>query len=170
MIPACVPGVLRRLHILSLEVQRMPKQYGQEFALPADYPYESVSTIGTHDMGTLRQWWAEDEARAARFYRDVLHGTGQPPGDASPDLCRQVVQQHLDGTSMLCILSLQDWLSMDGDLRNPRADEEQINVPADPHHHWQYRMHLNIEQLQRARQFNDRLRDMLRRSDRMPEL
>ncbi|MDE7389277.1 MAG: 4-alpha-glucanotransferase, partial [Muribaculaceae bacterium] len=44
MIPASVPSVLADLQILSLEVQRMPKEYGREFGHPAGYPYMSVCT------------------------------------------------------------------------------------------------------------------------------
>ena len=42
MIPDCVPGVMQKHQILSLELQRMPQEYGQLFANPAHYPYRSV--------------------------------------------------------------------------------------------------------------------------------
>ena len=50
MIPDCVPEVMRRLGILSLEIQRMPKSAGELFADPSRYPYLSVCTTSTHDM------------------------------------------------------------------------------------------------------------------------
>ena len=60
MIPGCVAWVMNDLRILSLEIQRMPKDPAQEFGHPDWYPYRSVCTISTHDMSTLRGWWEED--------------------------------------------------------------------------------------------------------------
>ena len=48
---------------------------------------------------------------------------------------------------MLCILTIQDWLSIDEKLRLKDENAERINIPANPHHYWRYRMHLNIEDL-----------------------
>lgn len=50
MVPSSVKGVLERLAVLSLEIERMPKAYGVRFAPPAGNPYLSVCTIATHDM------------------------------------------------------------------------------------------------------------------------
>ena len=54
MIPACVPEVLNKLQILSLEIERMPKRLGETFADTKKYPYLSVATPSTHDMSVLR--------------------------------------------------------------------------------------------------------------------
>ena len=43
-VPACVPVLMKRLGLLSLEIQRMPKALGQELSRPADAPYLSVVT------------------------------------------------------------------------------------------------------------------------------
>ncbi|HEX7261706.1 MAG TPA: 4-alpha-glucanotransferase, partial [Luteolibacter sp.] len=67
MVPACVPGVLKELGILSLEVQRMPKTHEIEFFDPKHAPYMSVVSPSTHDMATLRSWWSEDPAATGRF-------------------------------------------------------------------------------------------------------
>jgi 4-alpha-glucanotransferase len=60
LVPACVPQVMRDLGLLSLEIQRMPKELGREFSHPKDAPYLSVVTPATHDMSTIRGWWEED--------------------------------------------------------------------------------------------------------------
>lgn len=67
---------------------------------------------------------------------------------------------------MLCILPLQDWLSMDGNLRRHNPLEEQINVPANARHYWRYRMHITIEQLLSQDLFNRRLADMIHETGR----
>ena len=72
MIPACVPQVLAQLQILSLEVQRMPKEYGVEFGHTDKYPYSSVATTSTHDMSGIRRWWAESPERSGRYARHIL--------------------------------------------------------------------------------------------------
>lgn len=67
---------------------------------------------------------------------------------------------------MLCANSLQDYMAIDGDLRNPYYEEEQINVPSNPNQYWNYRMHLTIEQLAGASSFNEKLRMLIKSSGR----
>lgn len=166
MIPACVAWVMNELRILSLEIQRMPKDPSQEFGHPEWYPYRSVCTISTHDMSTLRGWWEEDAQQTQRYYNHVLGHYGTAPAVATPELCEQVVRAHLTSNSMLSILSFQDWMSVDGQLRNPNVAEERINVPANPRHYWRYRMHLTLEQLMAADDLNNKIRQMIADSGR----
>jgi 4-alpha-glucanotransferase len=67
---------------------------------------------------------------------------------------------------MLTILPLQDWLSMDGALRRLNPHDERINVPANSRHYWRYRMHMSVEQLSEAKEFNDTLSGMIAASGR----
>ena len=166
MIPACVPAVLDNLKMLTLEIQRMPKQVGVTFASPRQYPWMSVCCIATHDMSPLRLWWTEDRALTQQFYNDVLGRGGEAPKEAPADVCEQVVRQHLESPSLLCLLGFQDWTSMDEDLRNPDFEGERINVPANPRHYWRYRMHVTVEDLIKNDAFNTRLRDMIEKSGR----
>ncbi|MBQ8500882.1 MAG: 4-alpha-glucanotransferase [Bacteroides sp.] len=166
MIPDCVAGVMNELRILSLEIQRMPKDPTQEFGHLDWYPYRSVCTISTHDMSTLRGWWEEDAAQTQRYYNHVLGREGAAPAVASAEICEQIVRAHLDSNSILSILSLQDWFSIDGELRYPNAQEERINVPANPRHYWRYRMHLTLEKLLKADALNDKIRGMIRQTGR----
>ena len=166
MVPACVGPVMQRLGILSLEIEAMPKEYGVPFAQLQHNPYRSVDTIFTHDMPTLRLWWRENAERTQLYYNTVLEHKGDAPKDASGRLCEEVVAQHLNCPSMLCLISLQDWLSIDENLRNPNIEEERINVPADPKHYWRYRMHLPISELQKAKALNKRLHALITRSGR----
>jgi len=166
MIPATVPQVMDALRILSLEIQRMPKDPTQEFANPAWYPYLSVCTTSTHDMNPIRAWWEEDRLVTEHFYHDMLGAQGETPFYCEPWICRQIVEQHLWSPAMLTILPLQDWLSMDGALRRDNPNDERINVPANPRHYWRYRMHLTIEQLQSADEFNSLLSGLIKTSGR----
>ena len=166
MIPDCVAWVMNDLRILSLEIQRMPKDPKQDFGHPDWYPYRSVCTISTHDMSTLRGWWEEDAAQTQRYYNTVLGHAGAAPASATPELCEEVVNAHLQSNSILSILSWQDWISVDGALRNPDAQAERINVPANPRHYWRWRMHLTLEQLLQADELNEKIRTMIEAAGR----
>ncbi len=159
MIPACVPAVMQQLEILSLEIQRMPKDPGSTFGDTWSYPYYSVCTTSTHDMGGIRQWWEEDRDRSRDFYNNVLHEHGAAPYYAEPWVCDRIVDLHLASPSMLCILPWQDWLSIDANLRRENPNDEIINVPANPQHYWRYRMHLTIAELASHTEFTSYLRD-----------
>lgn len=169
MIPDCVAWVMNDLRILSLEIQRMPKNPAEEFGRLNEYPYRSVCTFSTHDMSTLRGWWEEDYQQTQRYYNQMLGHYGAAPAIATPELCEEVVRNHLYSNSILCILSLQDWLSMDGKWRNPNVQEERINIPANPRHYWRYRMHLTLEQLMKAESLNEKIRELVKQTGRNPE-
>lgn len=166
MIPDCVPETMRMLQILSLEIQRMPKTMNESFADPGRYPYLSVCTTSTHDMNPLRAWWEEDRGVTERFYREVLHGEGPVPEHCEAWICRRIVEMHLSSPAMFTILPLQDWLSMDETLRAPDPSRERINVPAIPRYYWRYRMHLTLEELLAAEDYNTTLCDMIAVSGR----
>ena len=166
MIPDCVPWVMNDLRILSLEIQRMPKDPKQEFANPYAYPYRSVCTISTHDMSTLRGWWEEDPGHTQRYYNYVLGHEGVAPAAATASLCEEIVNHHLRGSSILSILSWQDWLSINDKWRNPDAHAERINIPANPRHYWRWRMHITLEQLMKADELNNRIRSLIANSGR----
>jgi hypothetical protein len=129
-------------------------------------PYRSVCTISTHDMPMLRQWWDENWERAQSYYNSVLWHDGPAPHPMPGWLARDIVCQHLASPSMLCLLSLQDWLATDETLRHPDPNSERINIPANSRHYWRWRMPLTLEQLMQADDFNDSIRDMITRSGR----
>lgn len=166
MVPASVKGVLEKLHILSLEIQRMPKQYGVRFDQLMNNPYYSVSTIATHDMQPLRLWWKEQVCERNAYWQEVLQRAGTAPTLLTPEECQTVITAHLASPSMLCLLAWQDWIGIDEALRREEVEEEQINVPANPNHYWGYRMHLTIEQLKKATEYNQKLQQLIVRSGR----
>ena len=166
MIPACVPAVMEELRILSLEIQRMPKGYGCSFDNPANYPYYSVCTTSTHDMSGIRGWWEEDPALIQHYYNELLHQRGKAPVDCEAWICENIVRQHLDSPAMLTILPLQDWMAIDEHLRYADFHAERINVPANPLNYWRYRMHLTLEELLEAEDFNRQVSRLVAQSGR----
>lgn len=166
MIPECVPTVMNALQILSLEIQRMPKDPEMEFGHLLEYPYSSVCTFSTHDMSTLRMWWQEDAEKTQKYYNFQMGHWGDAPKEATPEICYDIVRNQLFSQSMLCIMSFQDWLSISGRWRLDDADKERINVPANPKHYWRYRMHLSIEELLKANELNNAITHIIDESGR----
>ena len=166
MVPDCVAWVMNELRILSLEIQSMPKDPSVRFGHLDRNPYRSVATISSHDMPTLRQWWDEDWDRTQDYYNNSLGRQGAAPHPLPGWLARDIIREHLQSPSMLCILSIQDWLAIDENLRLADANAERINIPANPKHYWRYRMHLNIEDLMKNRDFMANVSELVAQSGR----
>ncbi len=166
MVPACVPEAMKQMGLLSLEVQRMPKRLHQEFSHPKDAPYLSVVTPSTHDMSTVRGWWREDRNVIQRFYNQELGLPGPAPEECEPWINQAIILQHLASPAMWSIFQLQDLLGTDPHLRRANPAEERINVPADSKNYWRYRMHLWLEDLLQANDFNCQLKQGIEQSGR----
>jgi 4-alpha-glucanotransferase len=157
---------MKNLGLLSLEIQRMPKDPTRIFAHPADAPYLSVVTPSTHDMNPIRAWWEEDRKKTQQFYNNEIGQWGDASFFCEPWVAKAILLQHLYSPAMWSIFQLQDLLAMDGELRRKDPHEERINDPSNPKHYWRYRMHLTIEELSDADKFNEELHEMIKSSDR----
>jgi 4-alpha-glucanotransferase len=166
MVPHSVPEVMQQLGILSLEIQRMPKNPQTEFFHPKDAPYLSVITPSSHDMSTIRGWWEENREKTQRFYNQILGEHGTAPYFCEPWVNRAVILQHLYSPAMWAVFQLQDILGMNEKLRREDPSEERINNPANPNHYWNYRMHIPLEQLIKEKDFNKELKDYISNSGR----
>ncbi len=167
MVPDCVPWVMNELKILSLELQSMPKDPAVKFGHLSRNPYRSVCTISSHDMPTLRMWWDENISRTQEYYNTMLHRQGPAPHPLPGWLASDIISRHLTSPSMLCVLSIQDWLAIDERLRLPDADAERINIPANPKHYWRYRMHLTIEELGADKKFVENIAELISQAGRI---
>lgn len=166
MVPETVPDVMNELEILSLEIQRMPKMPNHEFAMPDEAPYLSVCTTSTHDMTPIRAWWEEDPHLTQRFYNRALGIQGPAPEKCEAWIAERIVRQHLESPAMLVILPWQDWMSVESDLCASDPFSERINVPSNPRNFWCYRMHMNLEDLNKEKEFNNRLQEMINQAGR----
>jgi 4-alpha-glucanotransferase len=168
LVPGSVPDVMKQLGLLSLEIQRMPKQTEREFFHPNDAPYLSVVTPSTHDMSTIRGWWEEDRKKTQRFFNYELGQWGDAPYFCEPWINRSILIQHLYSPAMWSIFQLQDILGISKELRRENPHEERINVPAIPKYYWRYRMHLFLEDLLNADEFNNELKGNIEACGRAP--
>jgi len=166
LVPTCVPDLMKQLGLLSLEIQRMPKDPNREFFDPADAPYLSVVTPSTHDMSTIRGWWEEDRSRIERFYHQFLHKHGDTPLFCEPEINKDIILQHLNSPAMWCVFQLQDLMGIDAKIRRLNPNDERINIPANPKHYWRYRMHLTLEDLLGLTEFNQQVQTLVSGSGR----
>ena len=166
MVPSCVPDVMKQTGMLSLEIQRMPKDSSKEFFNPTTAPYLSVVTPSTHDMSTIRGWWEEDRVKTQKFFNEELGQWGEAPYFCDAWINKAIVQQHLHSPAMWSVYQLQDLLGMDENIRRENPNDERINVPAIPNYYWRYRMHIYLEDLLKAKLFNGQLREMVKSSGR----
>lgn len=166
MIPASVPGVMRELNIISLEIQRMPKGNAR-FGRVSSYPYFSVCSPSCHDMSTIRGWWESDHEMAKDFYYNYLKWYGLTPMECSPEIVLSIVEDHLSSPSMMAIFPIQDLTGMDNRLRKAIASSEQINEPSNPKHYWRYRFHIDLEVLNTEDDFNNRVKSLIKKYGRI---
>ncbi len=167
MIPSCVPEVMNQLNIVALEIQRMPKDLYVQFGDPQRYGYMNVCTTSTHDMTPIRAWLLEDFELSKRYAAEVLgRWDYDPTSDPTTEVCEQILVQHLTSPAMWTILPLQDWLSIDDSLRADDPTSERINIPASSRHYWRYRMHLSLEELIAASDFNQHVTKIISQAGR----
>jgi 4-alpha-glucanotransferase len=117
-------------------------------------------------MSTIRGWWEEDPERSQRFYNQILVLDGEAPGSCETWISEEVLQQHLNSFTMWAIFPIQDLIGIDDKLMRKDPAEERINDPSNPDNLWQYRFHMNFEDLIREKEFNKRLRTMIQNAGR----
>lgn len=167
LVPACVPDVMKQLGLLSLEIQRMPKDSKRSFFHPSDAPYMSVVTPSTHDMSTVRGWWEEDRRKTQQFFNHELGQWGDAPFFCEAWVNKAIVMQHLHSPAMWSIFQMQDILGCDKEIRRENPHEERINVPAIAKFYWRYRMHRSLENLLEQTAFNADLYESIKASGRI---
>lgn len=169
MVPACVPGVMDELGLLSLEIQRMPKDPAKEFAHPHHAPALSVVSPSSHDMPGIRGWWEQDRSITERFFYTVLGQHGDVPYFCEPWIAEIIVMQHLESPAMWAIFPIQDLMAIDGQLRRENPHDEQINDPANPENYWRYRFHLNNEELRLQHDLREKVSSLIQKTGRSPK-
>ena len=167
MIPKSVQEVMDELHILGLELERTPKSIGVDFTNLRTVPYLSVCTTSTHDMEPLRNWWKENIPRTQHYCETVLQKVNEASESCTSELAEQIIMNHLNASSMLTIIPLQDWFALSDTLKRIKDVEyERINIPENPRRYWRYRIHISLEQLLQAKDLNRKICKMIEKSGR----
>ena len=166
MIPACVPEVMSRLKILTLDIETFSKHPDFEFSDPHYNGYYSVCTTSTHDTPTMRGMWKENPDKGRRMVQTILHQDFDGVDDIPAWLCRNIIKANLSAGSVFTILPFQDWLAMDETIRNSDIDAERINRPEFSRYYWRYRMHIPVEELLQKEYFNTEVLKLIAESGR----
>ncbi|MDI9338090.1 MAG: 4-alpha-glucanotransferase [Alphaproteobacteria bacterium] len=160
LVPKCVPKLMKELNMLSLEVQRMPNNGQLQYNIPENSPYLCVVTPSSHDTSTLSGWWQENPAYLQNFYNNYLGFQGQLPAEANKDIIEAIIKHHLQSPAILSVFQMQDLLWLKHDYKPSNPDDERINVPANPHHYWKYRLPICIEDLVQDDNFCKHLKNL----------
>jgi 4-alpha-glucanotransferase len=147
-------------NILSYRILSFEQDEAGVFHPPEAYPRLALAVLGSHDLPTLRGWWAghditlkqrhalltEEEAQWQRRMRardraSLLHALGLP-ADAEPDLAALSRAQHAflgRSAALLAVAQLDDMLD----------EAEQVNVPSTDREHpnWRRRMAVPLEEV-----------------------
>lgn len=166
MVPSMVPGVLEKMDVLSLYVERMPHRMEERFANPAHAPYISVVTPSTHDMEPIALWWQQHPGNAQYYYQHVLHQEGPVPAVCTPELVKLILQRQLQSPAMWVVFLLQDVLIADKDLHIDDPTHYRINDPGNDDHVWDYRVHITVEELSDQQALAGKLHKWIRKSGR----
>lgn len=145
MIPSCVPNVLSDLNIMTLEIERMPKE-GQEkpWSNLSNLPYNSVLATSTHDMPPIKLYWMRLSDQEKEEYRMLKLGDIDVKNHK--EVFKKILHNHLIASPILSIIPLGDWLSF-FDIMNQDAKDEQINHPENPDNIWDYRFPFYMENI-----------------------
>ncbi|HRR49544.1 MAG TPA: 4-alpha-glucanotransferase, partial [Bacteroidales bacterium] len=120
-----------------------------------------------HDISTLREWWETLGKEKEIYYHSYLHFTHKAPKSCKIAICQEIIRQHLESSSMMAILPIQDWMSLNKNTRRDNPKEERINDPSDPNNYWQFRIHLNMEKILSNKTFLNKIKQMVNDSGRI---
>ncbi|MDI9357394.1 MAG: 4-alpha-glucanotransferase [Phycisphaerales bacterium] len=142
-----ITDIIKQLCILSLEIQRMPKNYGQDFVDLSQVSYLSVSTPSTHDSSTLKGWWEDEEFNKEKLYTTYLHLSQPVPQKFTKELSYGLLKQFVLSPSLLSIFPIQDLMHLNDEWQILRNQEERINDPGNPNNYWGYRMPISLKKM-----------------------
>lgn len=153
--------------LLSLRVQRMPKDSGHDFDDFRNFSYLSICCPSTHDCSSIRGWWEENPDVTRKFWNEAFLRYDNPPRTCEPWISETILKQHLYSNSMWAVFLLQDITGITEKYRRQTPQEEQINIPANSHHHWNYRFPYTLEELANDDEFTGHVHQLCEDSHRI---
>jgi 4-alpha-glucanotransferase len=140
VIPPWVRQTLEGQGIPGYRVLRWERD-GSVFRDPLSFPAVSLTTTGTHDTETLREWWettSDAERLAVASAYAAFQGLRPPPSAFTQEVRDALLQTAETAASSLCIVPWQDVFGL----------RERINLPGTVQDaNWSYRMEQPVEEL-----------------------
>jgi 4-alpha-glucanotransferase len=149
-VPACVPGVLQELGILSLRVERWTRDWkleGQPYTPLMEYPMLSVCATSNHDSSTLLGLWNERDFNRNLYWQHIGQ-SGSPPDVLTAEHMKLIVKNILQANSLLAILPIQDFMALSQKYISKNPEEDRVNTPGTiGPQNWSWRMACELEDL-----------------------
>ncbi|MCB1146442.1 MAG: 4-alpha-glucanotransferase [Leptospiraceae bacterium] len=158
-VPACMPGLLNRLQILSLKIRRWARDYdnGGQVIDPQTYPRLSVATLSVHDTSSLRGWWDEESDKEA--FVAQLQQEFKDFDEMNTGLATAFLKNLFQANSVLVIPTLQDLFALDTSMLRQSPLEERVNVPGTVNdENWSWRMPFLVKELYLQENWNSTVR------------
>lgn len=154
--------VVTKQRLMPVCMQLRQRGYDGEFGHLEQNTYQTMDVLTTAATPTLHQWWEANPHRTQRFALTKLQKEGHISRRLSPMLAEELVRRHLFSPSMLCVLSLSDWLAMDSQMSYEGYSNASLfsNVD-DGQEIWAARAATSLETLMQAKPFNNKLASML---------
>jgi 4-alpha-glucanotransferase len=162
-VPACVPGVLENLEILSLRVERWTRDWklkDQPYIMPSKYPRLSVCTTSNHDSSTLLGLWNESDFDRNLFWQHIGQ-SGNAPGVLTAEHIKLIIKNLLKSNSLLAILPIQDLMALSHKFISKNPEEDRVNTPGTiGPQNWSWRMACTLEDLLKDTRLNNTIAEL----------
>ena len=146
-VPSIVRPILKEMGICGTKVMRwmVESEQDRHYIAIQHYPPISLTTISTHDLPTLQQWWKICPEEAALYAR-CKHWQYAP--DLTIDQRKEILWESHHTSSLFHINLLQEYLALFPELIWPNPDDERINIPGKilPVN-WTYRLRPSVEEI-----------------------
>jgi 4-alpha-glucanotransferase len=144
LIPKMAYKVLKELGICGTKVVRWQKKFGN-FIKYNKYEPISVTTLGTHDMPLMAEWWHKFPSQAKKFSK---FNKWKYFSDLTFENRKDLLKQTHNTSSILHINLLQEYLALFPDLVFEDPKEERINVAGlISEKNWTYRTKVFLEDI-----------------------
>ncbi len=154
--------VVNRQRLMPLCMQLRQRGYDGAFGHLEQNSYQTMDVLTTPSTLTLHQWWESNPYRTQHFALTKLQKEGRISRRLSPMLAEELVRRHLFSPSMLCVLSLTDWLAMDSQLSyEGHSASSALSTVDDEREIWAVRAATSLETLAQAQPFNRKLASLL---------
>jgi len=146
-VPNEVKEDLKKLGICGTKVMRWERRWNSDrgYIEYENYPFESMTTVSTHDSETLVLWWKNnpDEARLWATWKEQPYA----PELSQNNLFTLLFESHRT-PSLFHINLLQEYLALVPGLTWDDPEDERINLPGTiSSRNWSYRFRPYIEKI-----------------------
>jgi 4-alpha-glucanotransferase len=144
LIPKVTYTTIKKLGICGTKVMRWQKHFGRYLKL-SKYEKLSVTTLSTHDITLLGQWWEDNKKEAkklSKFYQCKHTKT------LTSSVRKKILIGAHSTSSLFHINLLQEYLALYPDLVYTNPEDERINIPGTiSATNWSYRTKPYLEDI-----------------------